>query len=156
MRRDRRLAFVCCRSALLVLASVALLGGCGQKPPPPLWAGLAVEQPVFQGNEQRALHMHFTLVNQSPEPLKPEITDSKLYVNGEEMEESEQVFSSGRFGGYDAIKPGSCLNFEYYLGHYFQEPGIYEVVWKGKGFETTPVVFRIEPGSPGEGDGLQF
>ena len=43
------------------------------------------------------------------------------------------------------LKPGKSLQFTKGMGKYVAEPGIYKIKWKGNGFESPEVVFRVLP-----------
>lgn len=139
------------RSGTVLLGAVLLcvasaMTGCSQKQPAPLWAGISVDRPVFHEDTCRDMQLHFTVINQSSETIDPQIVKSQLYVNGEKLQASQQIFSNApQYDCFKAVKPGECMEFEYYLGQYFDKPGIYQVAWKGDGFETHPVLFRVEP-----------
>jgi len=40
---------------------------------------------------------------------------------------------------------GDHLCFSYALGDHFRKPGIYRVTWRGTGFRSPEVVFRVLP-----------
>ena len=113
---------------------------------PRLWAAISVSEPLFQEGWTKDLSIHFTLVNDGGETLDPQLTASNIIINGKELKETGFILGNGpRDARWNALPPGESLRFNYALGEYFKEPGIYEVAWKGKGFEAPAIVFRVMP-----------
>jgi hypothetical protein len=40
------------------------------------------------------------------------------------------------------------MKFGYQLGDVFKKPGAYTISWKGEGFESAPLVFRVIDRTP--------
>ena len=112
-----------------------------------LWAALSVSQPLFQEGWTNDLMIHFTLVNDGSEPVNAEelINASKIIVNGEEWEDSGFIFGNGPRPADPVLRPGRYRLFTIARGGRFQRPGIYQVVWRGESFESSPITFRIMP-----------
>ena len=111
-----------------------------------LWASLSVSRPLFYAGWTKELTVYFTLVNDGSETIDPKIESSKIIINGVELEESGFIFGNGlRDMRWRALPFGDALEFNYALEKYFKEPGIYRVSWKGDGFETPTIVFRVMP-----------
>ncbi len=121
-----------------------------EQPRPKLWAAISVSDPLFQEGWTKELMLHFTLVNDGDAVINPQVKSWKIMVNGVELKDSGFIsgfiFGNGpRGAGSEALPPGDNLRFGYALGEYFGKPGIYTVSWKGNGFETLPIVFRVMP-----------
>jgi hypothetical protein len=75
-----------------------------------------------------------------------------LVVNGKPYEGSAMLFGNGahktdsHYG--EPLPPGRCMKFGYQLGVLFKTPGTYTISWKGEGFESSPVVFRVIDRTP--------
>src|ERR1700752_4067430 len=117
----------------------------GELPPDPsCWVAISVSQPLFRQGRTKNLQIYFTLVNEGNKPIKPQIDLSKLVINGKELADSAWIFGNGiRDSRWEALPPGDAIEFTYALGAYFEKPGIYEVSWKGPGFESPKIVFRV-------------
>jgi hypothetical protein len=111
-----------------------------------LWASISVSRPLFHAGWTKELLVHFTLVNDGSETLDPRIESSKIIINGVELEESGFILSNGpKDKRWRALPSGDSLELTYALEKYFKEPGIYRVSWKGEGFETPTIIFRVMP-----------
>jgi hypothetical protein len=134
--------------ALLFLVGPAVAGGPKPAPGPKLWAALTVPQPVFeQGNLGPGFfQVNFAVVNDGDQTVDPGIGESKLLVNGKEMKDWNFIIHNGPRGtDFTALEPGKAVRFGSGMGRYFDEPGVYRLVWKGKHFEAPEVVFRVLP-----------
>jgi hypothetical protein len=127
--------------SLLQLASAA-----SNQVPPKLWAAISVSDPLFQKGWTKDLMIHFTLVNDGTDSVGPKVGSWRLVVNGEELEDSNFIFANGpRDARWTELPAGESLRFGYALEKYFSEPGVYRVSWRGEGFETLPIEFRVMP-----------
>lgn len=111
-----------------------------------LWAGISVTQPVFREGETVAgiFQINFVLVNDGNKVVNPEFGASKLLINGKEVANWGFIVSNGpKDNRWEALPPKDYILFGYALGEYFEKPGIYRVVWKGKAFQSPELVFRV-------------
>jgi len=46
---------------------------------------------------------------------------------------------------FKELPPGDSLQFSFSLGDHFKEPGTHRVSWKGTGFYSPEIVFRVLP-----------
>jgi hypothetical protein len=126
------------------------------KPPPPrsasnqdgpkVWAAISVSDTLFQERQTKDLMIHFTLVNGGTLAIDPKQETWRLFINGQELTDSGFIFGNGpRDARWKSLPPGDSLRFSYALERYFKEPGIYRVSWRGEGFETLPMEFRVMP-----------
>ena len=112
-----------------------------------LWAAVSVSEPEFQEGWTKQLVMSFSLVNDGTKVVDPKVESWRLVINGGEAADSGFIFGNGpRDARWKALPAGDSLRFAYAMGRYFKEPGIYRVSWKGEGFETLPIEFRVMPG----------
>lgn len=113
---------------------------------PNLWAAVGTGKNLYQELWNEDLMIHFTLVNDGSETIDPKTELSKLIINGKVLEDSAFIFSNGiRPLNWKALAPGEVFSISMRLNHYFKEPGIYTVSWKGENFEAQPTVFRVMP-----------
>jgi hypothetical protein len=111
-----------------------------------LWAGLSVNHPIFKAGQTKELRIEFTLVNDGAKVIDPKIAESRIIINGEELTDSVVVARSVRGDArFQALSPGDSLQFGILLGDHFKEAGTYQVHWKGAGFQSSEIVFRILP-----------
>src|SRR5262249_36738433 len=114
-----------------------------------IWAAISVNEPVFVQGWTKNLQIYFTLVNDGSATVNPEIRSSQIVVNGKAWEDSGYIFSNGpRDNRFEALPVGDYLLFTYALGDRFTTPGIYRVSWKGSGFESQEIIFRVLPQKP--------
>ena len=143
----------------VILTSVALMltavqpAALGDKPPPParkLWAGVRVDRLVRRSNNlPRPFMVTFSLVNDGEKTVDPKVGESDLVINGKKMEDWRFTASNGpRDARWQALPPGGDILFGYDLHRHFTAPGTYRVVWKGDGYESAEVVFRVLPPEP--------
>lgn len=122
---------------------------------PSLWASISVSRPLSPAGWTKDLSIHFALVNDGSKTVDPKIESSKIIVNGKELEDSGLILGNGpRDKRWNALPPGESIEFNYALESYFKEPGIYRVFWKGDGFETPIIEFRITPYKTASSAGL--
>jgi hypothetical protein len=111
-----------------------------------LWAGISANHSTFKQEETKNLRIEFSLVNDGDEVIDPRIPESRVIINGKELADSVSAFSGfGKHAGFNSLSPGESLRFDWLLGDYFKEPGIYQVSWKGTGFLSSEVVLRVLP-----------
>ena len=114
-----------------------------------IWAAISVNEPVFVQGWTKNLQIYFTLVNDGSETVNPDISSSQIVVNGKAWEDSVNIFGNGiRDNRFEALPVGDYLLFTYALGDRFTTPGIYRVSWKGSGFESQEIIFRVLPQKP--------
>lgn len=139
----------------LILMIVALASGCSpsrsadaQQTEATLWAGLSINRPLFREGRTQDLQFYFVVVNDGREVVNPKIEDTRIIVNGAELEEGTgmPIFRNGlRPSNINVLQPGDSIEIMPVLGTYFDKPGAYEVSFKGADFETPPIVFRVLP-----------
>jgi hypothetical protein len=116
---------------------------------PTLWAAVGVDKPIYHEGYS-GMQMYFTIVNDGNTVGDPNFDSSRLIVNGREDDPVNQaIFCCGGVRSiYDrALPPGKSLEYGYPID--LKKPGIYRIVWKGKGFESLPIEFRILPCNEG-------
>lgn len=119
---------------------------------PQIWAAISVPEPIFYEGWTNQIIMDFAVVNDGGKPfvVTPCINTSKLVINGEELsgkdlDDFHFNLNNGPRETSNPLPPGRGFSFNKSIGHYFQRPGVYSVVWKGDCFESSPVVFRVMP-----------
>ncbi len=133
------------RAASLAQAA-AKPGTADQKNAGSLWAGLSVNHPIFKAGQSQDLRIEFTLVNDGDQVIDPKILESQIVINGKELSDSGVILGSVQKGArFRALPPGESLQFDCPLGDQFKEPAIYRVSWKGAGFRSSELVFRVLP-----------
>ena len=136
------------RAALLARSAqaAAKLGTADPKKARSLWAGLSVNHPVFKAGQTKGLRIEFTLVNDGDQVIDPKIQESRIAINGKELSDSGLILGSVEEGTrFKELPPGESLQFDRLLGDQFKQPGVYRVSWKGAGFQSSEIVFRILP-----------
>jgi hypothetical protein len=134
----------------LLAASVVLTVAAPKKEVKPkknLWVAISVNRPVFVTKKKNdSFIIAFGIVNEGDKPVDPEINSSKLFVNGKEIKDWLFILAGGpRDDSWKAVPPQGHLSFGYALWKYFRKPGVYKVQWKGKSFQSPPIVFRVLP-----------
>jgi hypothetical protein len=137
--------FVCCALALFCATLVGANTGLAQAPAKgSLWAAVSVPEPLVATGQTGRLMLYFAMVNDGDKPVDPKVSSWRLNINGSDHPDSEFTFANGpRDARWKSLPAGDRLQFGYALGGWFKEPGIYRVTWKGDGFESAPVVFRV-------------
>jgi hypothetical protein len=138
---------------LAVLATGALLAADAPKREAAkgekkLWAAISVSDPVrdLDVQTQDRFMLHFGIVNDGDKTVNPEMNSSQLLINGKELKNWAFLLMNGPGEDRDeALPPGEAIQFGMDFGKYFEEPGIYKVVWKGKDFQSSEIVFRVLP-----------
>jgi hypothetical protein len=120
-----------------------------------LWAALSVPHPAFREGEltqatpgagRNPFQVDFVVVNDGDKAINPELGASKLFINGKELEDWGFIVANGpKDNRWEALPAKDNLSFGYGLGKYFEKPGIYRLVWKGKHFQSPELVFRVLP-----------
>ncbi|MDQ3819927.1 MAG: hypothetical protein M3362_19940 [Acidobacteriota bacterium] len=119
---------------------------------PHIWAAISVPHPIFYEGWTNQIIMDFAVVNDSGKPFVVTscINTSKLVINGEELKGNDlaDIYFNLNNGPRESSIPfpsGRGFYFNKSIGHYFQKPGIYQVIWKSDCFESPPIVFRVMP-----------
>jgi hypothetical protein len=134
------------REAAQTTLAAVTLGTADQKKAGSLWAGLTVSHTTFRADQTKDLRIEFTLVNDGDKVIDPKIADSRITINGKELADSGLILSSIEdVTRFKALPPGESLRFDCPLGDHFKEPAIYRVSWKGAGFRSSELVFRVLP-----------
>lgn len=113
-----------------------------------LWAAVSVNRPSFREGWTKDLQIFFTVVNDGNRVTDPKIEETRIIVNGEELNEGTNmpIFRNGiRPNNINALQPGDIIELGFGLEEYFKNPGTYIVSFKGVAFETPPIVFRVLP-----------
>jgi len=137
---------------LLPLGLIGLL--CAPNPPGSrdakaeenLWAAVTVSTPILDWDAFTVdpFMVYFGLVNDGEKTVNPEITASQLLVNGKVLKEWPLIVGRGlSTDQWEKLPPKTPIAFGYNLGKYFEKPGVYRLVWKGKTFESLEVMFRV-------------
>src|SRR5262249_16793575 len=113
-----------------------------------LWAAVTLNHPVFEQGGTKDLSIEFAVVNESDMTIDPKNGESRIAIHGQDLADSARILSNGpRDTRYSALPPGDHLRFVYALGDPFRRPGVYRVSWRGEGFQSPEVVFRVVPRS---------
>jgi hypothetical protein len=111
------------------------------------WAGISVNQPYFISREDTVpglFQINFALVNQTDQTLNPDLGKSQLLINGVPLREWAFIVSNGpKTEQFNKLPPGEAIRFGYALGNYFEAPGEYRVQWRGQGFQSNEITFRV-------------
>lgn len=109
-----------------------------------LWAAISVPEPIVISGRLKQFHVTFALANDGTKAIDPKVDSWRLVVNGKEHPDSQFTFGNGpRDRRWKSLPPGDHLFFTYAIQDWFKTPGTYTIVWRGEGFETAPVVFRV-------------
>jgi hypothetical protein len=151
------------RLACLVIVLPFLLAAGGDIEPAkmelgPIWAGVTVNRSMFDwrprikilGEEPQRVMLTFTLMNDSDRTIDPEVRQSELLINGKPFERWQFILGNGpRDEWREALPPGEFTVWGYSMNDYFQKPGIYKIMWKGKRFQSREIEFRVIGPNPG-------
>lgn len=124
-----------------------------------LWAAVSVSDTILNWDDltwevglRPPFMIRFYLVNDGDKAIDPKIESSTLFINGKECKgEDDKVNWQQSIGNgprddrWEALPPGDYIGFGFAVGDSFKEPGIYRVKWKGEGFESPEVTFRVMP-----------
>jgi hypothetical protein len=138
----------------LILAVISLAGSRlgdivpivtaqGASAPIRIWAAVAVTSPVLSTGEHVNVYFAATNLGSKPIPRTAVREETVLVVNGEEWKDSAFNFANGIHDVETMLAPGKSQLFVCQLTSRFDKPGLYRLVWKGKGFESLPFEFRI-------------
>jgi len=132
----------------LLAASLVLTGAAPKKEvkaKKKLWVAISINRPVFVSKKKNeSFVIAFGIVNEGDKTVDPEVNSSKLLVNGKELKDWPFIIASGpRDESWKALPSQGHLSFGYALWKYFRKPGVYKVRWKGKSFQSPPIVFRV-------------
>jgi type II secretory pathway pseudopilin PulG len=109
-----------------------------------LWAAISVNRPLFTLAETKDLRIVLTLVNDGDEAIDPKIAESRIVMNGKEVANPALFIGEGSNSvRLRALGPGDRLEFNFAPGELVNEAGIFRISWKGVGFQSPEVVFRI-------------
>ena len=108
-----------------------------------VWAAVSVSSPILHTTEP--VNVFFAATNLGSNPIARTTVreETVLVVNGEEWKDSAFIFANGIHATEKLLAPGKSELFSYQLTGRFNKPGLYRLVWKGKGFESLPFEFRI-------------
>src|SRR5205823_12531714 len=108
-----------------------------------LWAAISVNQPVVLAKgTMTELFVSIAIVNDGDKTVDPEIGSSHLFVNGKEWK--NWAFSVGqgpRDDRFTALPPRNYVGKTFDFAEHCTKPGIYRLLWKGRGFQAPEVVF---------------
>jgi hypothetical protein len=125
-----------------------------------LWSTITVNRPVFhegrlQGEARKPgiagevlehLMVHFAVVNDGDKTINPALESTQFLVNGKPLEGWPWIINNGpRDERFFALPPGDNIVFSLAMGKQFEKPGVYRISWKGKGFQSPEIVFRVLP-----------
>jgi hypothetical protein len=142
------------REAALTLLSAAMLCTAPEPGTPAekgtrLWAAISVSRPVVDWDVWTVdpFIFFFGLVNDGDKAVDPDLDNARLLVNGKELANwpSRGIIGPRDGRRWKSLPVGDDIAFGENMSKYFQEPGIYRVVWKGKEFQSPEVVFRVLP-----------
>ncbi len=108
-----------------------------------VWAAVSVGSPILYTTER--VNVYFAATNLGSEPIDRTLVREQtvLVINGAELQGSSMTFGNGWGAGPGTLAPDKSVNFVYQLTSQFKKPGVYRLVWKGKGFESLPFEFLI-------------
>ncbi len=113
---------------------------------PMRYGGSKSHRPVyrlpFATRGENQFILHFGVVNDGDKTVNPDTESSQLLINGKPLKDWSFIIGNGIKSTYNTALPaGENLDFTYSMGRYFEKPGIYKIVWKGKGFEAPRLRF---------------
>jgi len=133
--------------AVVVLPLIAWCGGASDKlterTKSDLWAAISVPEPMVISGRLKQFSVMFALANDSKSSINPKVESWRLIVNGKEHPDSQFFMNGPGDDRWKSLPAGDHLLFGYGIGDLFKEPGTYTIAWKGDGFESAPVVFRV-------------
>jgi hypothetical protein len=108
-------------------------------------ARVSVDRPIFTVNAE--IDVTFAATNLSNLPIRMTALreETVLVINGKEWPDSAFTFANGIHDTNQFLAPGKSMLFTYRLTNVFKKPRLYRIVWRGKGFESLPVEFRVTP-----------
>ena len=129
------------------LAADAGVGAEAKPQPAKLWAGVSASSPnvtsnaLFTVREAERLMIGFAVVNDGTDPVPFERGETELVVNGQSVAGFGDAFRDGPV--WARLVPGKPFSASLGLGKHFAKPGVYKVQWRGKGFESAVLEFRV-------------
>jgi len=134
-------------AALLLIPTIASAQTASKstsEPQPKLWAAITVPRPLLETDQLKQFFVSFALANDGNAAVDPKTLTWQLLVNGKEHPDCRFTFANGpRDKQWESLPPGHHLLFTYSIGEWSKEPGTYTIIWKGEGFESAPIVFRV-------------
>ena len=109
-----------------------------------VWAAISAGKPIFVAGKDE-VEITFAAVNDTKLPVRYALIrdEGVLVINGQELRDSSFIFGNGPHSSEEFLQPGKTCLFGYRLTDHFRKPGDYEVIWKGRGFQTKPIAFRV-------------
>lgn len=93
--------------------------------------------------------LNFVLLNDGDTIVNSTAEGWKIVIDGKELSDSDWIFGNGPMptGGYGNLNPGDSyeLGKGLEISKYFPEERLYQVSWKGKGFQSSTIPIRITP-----------
>ena len=111
---------------------------------PRVWAGVsasvtgATTNAMFSAREVSRLSIGVALVNDTDAPIPFECEKTRLVINGEPV-----ALFDGNGPVWTEVKPGKPYGASIGVRQHFTTPGLYKVRWKGEGFASTVLEFRV-------------
>ena len=136
--------------ATAVASGIATIGVAHAEPKPQapkLWAGVSASSPdstsnaLFTVQDTERLTIGLAVVNDGAKPVSFERGETELIVNGKPLAGFGDDFREGPV--WDRIVPGKPFSAALGLGKHFAKPGVYKIQWRGKGFESAVLEFRV-------------
>jgi Carboxypeptidase regulatory-like domain len=113
-----------------------------------LWAAISIPQPIIFKADTEKIQLYFALFNDGTSTINPKIGESRLFINGVELNDWHFMLSNGLRGAFwNSLPPGHSEIFSPVLGSCFQKPGVYTVRWQGQNFSAPAITFRVLPGN---------
>jgi hypothetical protein len=119
-----------------------------RKPQPPkLWAAVSAFSPnstsnvVFTVPQAERLIIGFAVANDGTDLVPFERGETELLVNGKPLAGFGEMFRKGPV--WDRLMPGKPFEAALGPGKHFAKPGAYKVQWRGKGFKSAVLEFRV-------------
>lgn len=108
------------------------------------WVALSVSEPLVHPNRLKQFQVYFAMHNDGIKPFDTKMVSWRLNINGKDHPNSQLLFFNGpKDERWQSLPAGEYLLFTYALGEWFKSPGTYKIMWKGDGFESPPVYFRV-------------
>lgn len=136
-----------CLAAFFCAVAAAGFGAEGKPQPPKLWSGLSAFSPnstsnaLFTVREAERLMIGVAVVNDGATPAVFRRAETELVINGKPLDGFGDVFGEGAV--WPPLAPGQSYSAALGLGKHFARPGTYKVQWRGKGFESKVLEFRV-------------
>ncbi len=116
-----------------------------------LKATVSTPQTTISELEADQITLSFTILNSGKETIESCLADSRLLINGKEINDWIPSYSTGFSGAADFIdhnKEAMLLSGRTYRFHSLPidrpgKPGTYKVVWESKDFQSPPLKIRV-------------